>query len=71
MVRRVGVRLYTQIMVALRYRNPRTAEPDEVRALAELAFVELAKAATGAGAVHRAIADRVYSAVRLDRKSVV
>lgn len=52
-------------MVALKYQNPRTAEPDEVRALAELAFVELAKATTGVGAVHRAIADRVYSAVRL------
>lgn len=52
-------------MVALKYQDPRTADPDEMRALAELAFIELAKATTGIGAVHRAISDRVYSAVRL------
>lgn len=52
-------------MVGLKYQHPGTAEPDESRELAELAFVELANAATGIGAVHRAISDRVYAAVRL------
>ncbi|MBA4021017.1 MAG: alpha/beta hydrolase [Gordonia sp.] len=43
----------------------RDVEADEVRALAELAFTEVGKATRGIGAMHRAIADRVFSAVRL------
>jgi pimeloyl-ACP methyl ester carboxylesterase len=43
----------------------RDADPDEIRALAELAFIEVGKATRGIGAMHRAIADRVFSTVRL------
>jgi pimeloyl-ACP methyl ester carboxylesterase len=40
-----------------------TPVPDEIRALARLAFGELRDASGGIGAIHRAIAGRVFSAV--------
>ncbi|CAM2893698.1 esterase/lipase family protein [Skermania piniformis] len=43
---------------------PESSSASETRALARLAAVELAGAATGVGAVHRAISDRVFAGVR-------